>query len=71
MVTNSAGVPYMVYQDIENNNKATVKMYDGSNWVQVGPIGFTANSATNTTIGLDASNTPYVFYTDHGEWCNC
>src|SRR5207248_2304740 len=60
--------PYVVYQDIANGSRATVKKWNGSSWVTVGSAGFSAGSiSANSTpsIAIDGSGTPYVVYTDN------
>ncbi len=58
------GTPYAVFQDGANNNKATVKKYNGSNWVTVGNAAFTPGEVRGTTIAIDAGGTPYIAYRD-------
>ena len=55
----------MVYQDNANGTKASVMKYDGSSWVQVGDVGFSAGSTESTFIAIDSSDTPYVVYQDN------
>ncbi|MEZ4916617.1 MAG: hypothetical protein R2836_06480, partial [Chitinophagales bacterium] len=59
------GFPIVVYQDGNQNNKATVKKYNGSNWQFIGNEGFTAGVASYTNIVLNNNNTPYISYTDY------
>ncbi|MEI8203469.1 MAG: hypothetical protein WCH34_10685, partial [Bacteroidota bacterium] len=56
--------PYVVYKDYSNNNKATVKKYDGANWVSVGVEGFSAGEVDYLSIAIDGAGTPYVGYQD-------
>gem|GEM_PF-3345403 len=62
----SSNTPYVVYQDAENSNKATVMKYNGSSWEAVGSAGFGAGVVYDTSIAFDSSNTPYVVYMDVG-----
>lgn len=55
---------YIVYQDFSAGKKATVKKFDGTNWVTVGPLGFTPGEAYNTVIAIDSAGTPYVSFGD-------
>jgi len=61
-----SGTPYVVYGDGATSIllQATVMKYNGSNWVNVGGAGFSAGQAVGTTIAINGSGTPYVFYID-------
>ena len=39
--------------------------FNGSAWVQVGSVGFSAGQADHTSIAIDSSGTPYVVYKDY------
>ncbi len=64
----SNNVPYVVYQDGVNGNKATVmKYYDSNNsWGAVGGAGISAGQALQNAIAIDRNNTIYLFYRDDG-----
>jgi hypothetical protein len=55
-------VPYIVYRDGDNEGKATVMKYDGSNWVVVGTPGISASTADTIKIAIDSNGAPYVYY---------
>jgi hypothetical protein len=57
-------MPYVVYSDADNGNKATAKRFDGTNWVTVGTTGFSAGAASDITIAFTSNGTPYVAYQD-------
>lgn len=62
LAINSGGVPYVVYQDVSNNNFTTVKMFDGTNWVLVGnPI---PTFGTLQKIDFKSDDTPCIAYYD-------
>src|SRR5664279_5100733 len=54
-----SGIPYVVYADFGNGQKATVMKYDGGSWVTVGSAGFSAGLVEWTSIAIDGSGTPY------------
>ncbi|WP_374173208.1 T9SS type A sorting domain-containing protein [Flavobacterium tructae] len=57
------GVPYVIFRDDFNLNKATVMKYDGSSWVYVGGTpGISHASVTNVDISIDANNVVYILY---------
>jgi hypothetical protein len=69
MAIDSSDTPYVVYDEVtEDSDKATVKKYDKSSnsWVTVGNAGFSASTASFTSMKLDSSGTPYVVYRDAG-----
>ncbi|MCW3120528.1 MAG: ancA 3 [Flavipsychrobacter sp.] len=59
-------VPYVAYQDYDDNGKATVRKYDGTNWVTVGNVYASDSFAYYTSIAIDTSGTPYVAFSDQG-----
>lgn len=61
----ASGQPYVAYQDADGD-KATVKRFDGTNWVAVGPIGFSGSVVDDISLAFDpVSHQPVVAYLDH------
>ena len=58
---------YVVYQDGNNDDKATVMMCDGNSWATLGTAGFSTGSTRYTHIALDSDDTPYVVYQDDNQ----
>lgn len=59
------GIPYVAFPDTLNGCKATVKKYDGSNWIPVGTAGFSSDTADFITLFIDNNNL-YIAYKDYG-----
>lgn len=55
--------PYVAYKDWSNSGKITVKMHNGTNWVDVGTPGFSDGAVEYVNLFI-YSNTPYVAYMD-------
>jgi hypothetical protein len=51
----SVGVPW----------PASVRKFDGANWLFVGPRRFTPGGASFTSLAIDPAGTPYLAYEDH------
>jgi hypothetical protein len=62
LAVNTAGTPYIVYQDAANNSNGTVMKFDGSAWVNVGVPGFTPAFARNPVIAINPTGVPYVAF---------
>ncbi|WP_423149068.1 gliding motility-associated C-terminal domain-containing protein [Rubrolithibacter danxiaensis] len=62
----SNNMPYVVYQDITNGSKATVKRFNSSSsaWETVGTVGISSANVSYTSIAIDKANIPYVIYQD-------
>jgi len=56
--------PYVAFQDEQNNFKATVMKFDGTNWVYVGMKGFSPDHAAYQSIAIDKNGTPFVAFAD-------
>lgn len=64
MVVNNS-TPYVIYQNNDNNGKATVKKLEDNKWITVGSEGFSIGTAYFTAIAFNGT-TPYVVYQDGG-----
>jgi hypothetical protein len=62
------GTPYIAYQDWGGTQGMTVRRFDGTNWVLVGPANFSTffQAAGGPSLAFDQSGTPYVAYIDPG-----
>jgi len=58
------GFPYVGYGDGINGGKATVKRFDGSNWVNVGIEGFSAKAISYTSLAFSHDGQPFVAYVE-------
>jgi hypothetical protein len=56
----------VAYLDNGNSLKATVMKFNGTSWITVGSVGFSAGEALYTSLALDGSGTPYVAFEDAG-----
>jgi len=60
-----SGIPYVVYQDAADSDRATVMRYNGSSWETVGSQGFSAGEIDYASITFDTGGMPYVVYGDY------
>ncbi|RYD57340.1 MAG: T9SS type A sorting domain-containing protein [Sphingobacteriales bacterium] len=59
------GLPYVVFTENDPPYAASVRRYNGSNWVMVGSAGFTTGQVATAKIDFDRyRNIPYVGFTD-------
>lgn len=60
------GQPWVAYVDVvqgsTNEGPATVRRFDGSNWVTVGPRGFTIEHVGFTDLAFDTAGIPWLVY---------
>ncbi len=59
---------FVAYRDDSDTipwRPASVRKFDGTNWVYVGPRRFTPGGASFTSLAIDAAGTPYLAYKDH------
>ncbi|MDR2172748.1 MAG: hypothetical protein LBE32_00820 [Burkholderiales bacterium] len=70
LALDAAGTPYVAYRDFANDDKASVRRFNGSNWEYVGNSGFSEIHPDYISLKLDTRTTPitpYVAYED-GDW---
>ncbi|MEP7167902.1 MAG: hypothetical protein ABI855_00890 [Bacteroidota bacterium] len=58
------GTPYVAYSDASVSGKLTVMTFNGTAWVPVGNIGFTAGQGYEMSMAIDTNNIPYVAFGD-------
>jgi len=64
LVMDNASVPYVAYQNANNNNITTVMKYNGTSWVTVGGATATPSSGKYPVLMFDSGNTPHLAYHD-------
>jgi hypothetical protein len=65
----SQNTPYIAYQMFDNGLRAAVRKFDGTNWIPVGNLGFSAGQADYLTFVIDKQDVPWVAFRDaaHGQ----
>ena len=68
MTLDENGEPVVVYADMSQGGKASVKRWNGTSWDLVGTSGFSDGAIDHPDIAVDASGVIYVAYSDqsHG-----
>ena len=61
ITTDSAGVPYIAYLDISDSLRLMIKEFDGTNWVNVGNLGYHLRGG-KPNIVVSPNDTLYVGY---------
>jgi hypothetical protein len=67
MTITKSGIPYIVFQDgFSVDGRATVKKFDGNNWITVGTAGIASAGYYDSFISItsDADGTPYIAFHD-------
>jgi hypothetical protein len=54
----------VAFEDEADSDKATVMMFNGTNWVNVGIEGFSAGAVNWTSLAFSPTGEPYVAYED-------
>ena len=69
MALDAGGKPYVAFSELNYDYRLTVMKYNGTEWVGVGDPGFSKQiyNYYYTSIGFDASEEPYVLYTEARE----
>lgn len=64
----AAGALYYVYSSPQNNDKANLMRFDGSEWSSLGDMGLAEQTVVAyTTMDLDSSGVPYVAFQDYAQ----
>lgn len=67
---NSENTPYVLYRDNANYAKASVKKFDGSDWVYHGNPGFTPGAGDYAKLAIDSQDKVYMVYRNtYADWC--
>jgi hypothetical protein len=67
LALDTSGTPYVAYSDGADDGRASVMKFTGNGttgWELVGSAGFSAGLAYFTSLALDASDTPYVAFSN-------
>jgi Secretion system C-terminal sorting domain len=65
LAISKSGEPYVSFENDDDNARATVMKFDGTNWVSVGPVGFSGGGVCCTSLAFDPSDgAPCVAYQD-------
>jgi len=64
MALDSAGTPYLAFEDNTNSRKVTVKRLSDNNWETVGNAGFSPEDVVTVQIVIHPDGTPYVIFPD-------
>ena len=70
LAINTAGQPYIAYQDKSYLFKATVMKFEENTWMNVGDAGFTTDMASLTDLAFSPSGEPFLVFMDYAtpEW---
>jgi hypothetical protein len=64
LLFDAANVPYVSFSDGAQSNKASVKKWDGTNWVYVGAAGFTPVAVSKPEMAMDGAGNLYIVFAD-------
>jgi hypothetical protein len=66
MTFNQSGEPYVAFKDCVNQNKASVKKFNGSDWINVGSKGFSEDEVWYIHLIFSEAGIPFICYKDNG-----
>jgi hypothetical protein len=64
LAMSNADIPYVGFQDVANEYKATVMRFSGTAWENVGSAAFSEGVVYSLSLALSASGVPYVSFID-------
>jgi hypothetical protein len=71
LALNSSGTPYVAFSECMDVTcsvtEARVKKFSGSNWIQVGDGTISSGAASDLSLAIDSSGTPYVAFSDNAD----
>ncbi len=64
LVFEASGTPYVVFEDVDNSNRAVVMKYTGSDWTVIGNSGFSRGQALWPSLAFKG-DVPYVCFSSY------
>lgn len=64
MILDNEEIPHVVYVDLKNSEKTTVKKFINNSWINVGELGVSVWKTEYPSITIDKNNLVYIAYID-------